>query len=618
MSNARKRLPVKPSAEHLRKQAKRRQRLAEGRTLADVQYEMAQEYGCRNWGELMHVVETMLRGADQLSNVKYDWEALPKAVNEDDIDRVREILASGKFTQHDLDLGLARALYFPKRRELAELLVEHGADVDGQYGSDYGPIVLVTGEGLNADALQFMIDHGCDVTFSPIKSKYGQASPMGHTLGSYVRGRNEHKHRCIEILEKHGAYMPPEVTPPMMAIHKGDAKLLKQMLRDDPGLVHRQFPDMPYGNISLKGATLFHLAAEYAEIECINVLLDHGADINVRAMVIDGVGGQTPVFHAAAAYDHWKAEALPLLTERVGEWLDTSVRATVKRFDERIGPVSVMELYNKNTEILELLKPLDVKTKLKTALRRGDTKSANELIDAHPEALGIDLWPAAIIEGKSLEATRLLAERGLSVDQCTAPRKPLHLAVYPCLPEIVQYLLEQGADPNQQNPLGETPLELLNAYETRPVGDPDASEIRQLLLEAGVKDSILAATRAGEIETVKHFLSESPESIHQLVPIDGLSVLAVAACCGRVEIVRLLLEKGMAVDGANELGNTPLWFACRSLASIADRLEVAKVLLEAGASVNHPCEDGETPLEAARNSNELELIALLESYFPGD
>lgn len=616
MSNARKRLPVKPSAEHLRKQAKRRHKLTEDRTLADVQHEMAQEYGCKNWGELMHVVETMLRGADQLSHVKYDWEALPKAVNEDDIDRVREILASGEFTQHDLDLGLARALYFPKRREMAELLVDHGADVDGQYGSDYGPIVLVTGEGLNADALQFMIDHGCDVAFLPVKSKYGPASPMIGTLATYVRGRNEQKHRCIEILEKYGAYMPPEVPPPMMAIHKGDAKGLKQMLTDDPGLVHRQFPDMPYGNISLKGATLFHMAAEFAEIDCINVLLDHGADINVRAMQIDGIGGQTPVFHAAEAFNHWKAPALPYLIKRVGEWLDTSIRATVKRFDEQIGPVTVMELNKKNTEVIELLKPLDVKTQLKTALRKGDVKAASDLLDDYPEALDLDLWPAAIIEGKSLEATRLLAERGLSVDECSAPRKPLHLAVYPCLPDIVQYLLEQGADPEQLNPLGETPLELLNAYETRPIGDPDATEIRRLLIEAGAKDSILAAARAGEIETVKQFLADDLDSINQLVPIDGLNMLAVAARCGRVEVVRLLLEQGMEVDAINENGNTPLWFTCRSWAPIADRLKVAKVLLEAGASVTRPCEDGETPLQAARNINEPELVTLLESYLP--
>src|SRR5262249_17709255 len=203
-------------------------------SLQQAQHQLAIEHGCRNWVELTHVVETMSRGATERVNVRSEREPLPAAANRSDVEAVRRILRDGPFTQHDLDLALARAvLRFDERRAIAELLVAHGADPDGQYGSNYGPIVFVTGECLDRGGLQFLIAHAADVTFGPMMTKYGPATPMGHTLGSYSRGHNERKHRCIEILLKHGAVLPPEVTPAMFAIHRGDAGGLAELIGGD-------------------------------------------------------------------------------------------------------------------------------------------------------------------------------------------------------------------------------------------------------------------------------------------------------------------------------------------------------------------------------------------------
>src|SRR5262245_62982123 len=59
----RKRLPVNPSLEHLKKQAKRLAARDPSMQLADAQHRLAHEYGCKSWAELAHVVETMGRGA---------------------------------------------------------------------------------------------------------------------------------------------------------------------------------------------------------------------------------------------------------------------------------------------------------------------------------------------------------------------------------------------------------------------------------------------------------------------------------------------------------------------------------------------------------------------------
>ena len=359
MSKERKRLPVKPSAEHLRKEAKKLRKQFPEKKLASIQHELAKQYGCKNWAELMHMVETMLRGSDQLANVKAQREPLPQAAREKDLEEIEKILLSGHFTQHDLDLALAQ-LHFPGGEEIAELLLENGADVNGQYGSGYGPIILGWGESLEPEGFQFMIDHGCDVTFKPIDTKYGFNSPLISVLSTYVRFPQvrEKKHKCIKILQKHGAYHPAEVTPPMMAIHQGDAAELTRFIKSDPSLIHQTFPTMPYGNVHLKGATLLHMATEFSEIECMEILLKAGADVNTRSDIIEGFGGQTPLFHAACNYSHFRAEALSFLVDRFERELDLTVSAKIKVFFEEKGPGTVLEIFNDQPSVTSMLEKL--------------------------------------------------------------------------------------------------------------------------------------------------------------------------------------------------------------------------------------------------------------------
>jgi ankyrin repeat protein len=354
-SAPRKRLPVNPSVENLKKQAKRLAKNHPSLSLQQAQHQLAIEYGCKKWDELTHVVETMSRGANQTTNAKNKMEPLPAAANRNDLNAVQQILRDGPFTQHDLDLALARSiLRFNERRAIAELLIDNGADPDGQYGSNYGPIIFVTGECLDPNGLQFLIDHGADAAFPPVPTKYGGATPMSHTLGTYLRGQNNRKHRCIEILLKHGAIVPPQIAPPMLAIHQGDTRALADLLDRNPALLSQRFSNMPYGNIDLRGAALTHLAVEFGEIQCLDLLLDRGADINLPAEVIDGIGGQPPIFHAIATNQAANFPTLQHLVQRLGQQIDLSVRATFRPFGQiQTRPVNPLEYaqQSSNTEV---------------------------------------------------------------------------------------------------------------------------------------------------------------------------------------------------------------------------------------------------------------------------
>ncbi len=65
------------------------------------------------------MVETMSRGANVLSNMPDHAEPLPKAAGAVDLPKVKEILASGEFTQHDLDSALAHAVWYGGRGGVA-------------------------------------------------------------------------------------------------------------------------------------------------------------------------------------------------------------------------------------------------------------------------------------------------------------------------------------------------------------------------------------------------------------------------------------------------------------------------------------------------------------------
>lgn len=309
MSNSpqRKKLPINPSLEHLQKQAKRLVKLSPALQLAAAQHQVAQAYGFKNWAELARAVEAMVKGGPASDGKRY--EPLPAAARagtgSGDFAELRRLLQEADFTPLDLDQALAHVLWYgpdstwEARKQMAIELLAQGADPNAQYGGGrYGPIIFGAAECLKPEALQFLIDAGADVKAPPVETKYGPQCVLSNVLGNYARGANDRKHQCINVLLQHGAFVPSEVAPAMLAIHRGDLAALDAAIAADPGLVTKRFPQMPFGNIALSGATLLHCAAELGEAAAVLLLLLRGADINATAEVVDGVGGQTALFHA--------------------------------------------------------------------------------------------------------------------------------------------------------------------------------------------------------------------------------------------------------------------------------------------------------------------------------
>jgi hypothetical protein len=359
-------LPDPPNLRHLRDQAKDLVRSGAVPTLAAAQFQIARDYGFASWPKLKQHVET-LEAAGQLRH----------AIQTDDFDRVKALLTANTglhrgprddgddspiswvtecrgpspsstrlaIAQWLIDHGsnvhqggpglLARSAH-GKCVPMMEVLVANGADVNGLWWGWF-PVLFVPCENLDPVAIQWLLDHGADPNRGNPKEP---GTALDYVIDTYVRDPKRLS-ACIEALLAAGARTRYDV-PGVLAILRGRNHELAALLDADPSLVHRCYPELNCGQsggrlLTLRGATLLHVAAEYGFLDVTRLLLDRGADVNARADIdANGIGGQTPIFHALTHFKGVNPEVGQLLIARGA---DLSIRARVPGHYERKGEI---------------------------------------------------------------------------------------------------------------------------------------------------------------------------------------------------------------------------------------------------------------------------------------
>ncbi|MCM3881417.1 MAG: ankyrin repeat domain-containing protein [Vicinamibacterales bacterium] len=212
-----------------------------------------------------------------------------------------------------------------------------------------------------------------------------------------------------------------------------------------------------------------------------------------------------------------------------------------------------------------------------SAIRSGDTKSVESLISANPD----------IVKAKDLTGTT-----------------PLHHAAGFGTLEMMQVLLDKGADVNVRNRRSSTPLHW---------AIHDAAKVRVLVARGaavnvksieGRTPVYQAAVLANGCDALRILLDKGADP--KLATLVGQTPLMASSVRGDLDSMRLLLEKGADVNAKNSAGETALMFAATNGAPAAVRL-----LLEKGADATVKSKRTETALGNAATAGVEETVQLL-------
>lgn len=231
------------------------------------------------------------------------------------------------------------------------------------------------------------------------------------------------------------------------------------------------------------------------------------------------------------------------------------------------------------------------------AIRSHDGKEMRRLLDADPSLLHA-------------------GDKGSS--------QPIHWAVMTRQPELVDELLKRGADIDARRMDGCRPIHLYNGdYFYR--GWRDVPKLwpvspKQMLdhvIARGAYVDINTAAARGDIGRVRQLLDEDPSLANRNGdPLGGYlgsgSPLRNAAATGRVDIVKLLLERG-ADPNLPEEQIAPRGHALYAAAANGHH-DIARLLLEQGAYPNPPVESSADALAMAQANKDQRMVELLRSY----
>jgi ankyrin repeat protein len=324
------------------------------------------------------------------------------------------------------------------------------------------------------------------------------------------------------------------------ALMLADPEGLSQLLEPEPTTATAPVDDLPPLLVLLRRST-----GSGADVrECARLLLDAGADPNSHTIEWDGEGRMTALFDAVERGD------LEL------------VRLLLDRGAERDEDAFYHACEQSNTAFLDVLHV------------PGFERLVNHKLDFEDVA-GLQ-W---------------FLDRGVDVDDCYC----LHHAITRGRGlRIIELLLEAGADPNKpwhRRDVGRRPLALaarcghLAAYELLAARGATAE------LDP-VDTAVLAVARGESVQLPK----APPPSLGNPRTDDYGWILGQFALLGRIDVVRSLLDAGMAVDTRGWSNFTPL-----DQAAMHGRTDTVRLLIERGADLADCAfdDEGPTPLDCA-------------------
>ena len=527
-----------------------------------------------------------------LNRIGFTPNAVVEAVKQGDTQTVRHYLdlginANSRVNAHNL-------LHSAGSKEVAELLIAKGADVNAKGAYGWTPLHLATVSD-RIKVAQTLIAKGADINawgetqFEPCNIIcttplfWARSPEMAKLLiakGADVNAKNKngltplHRARSKAIakillaagakinIKEDNARNGKDRTLLHNAAKIGFKELVQQLIKDGANVVIRdrgKRTPLHYATtkevaallmldinaMDQSGNTPLHLAVDRGSQDIAELLIANGARVNVR-----NANGQTPLYRAIAI-GHNEIAALLINNGTDVNNIDGSGTTPLHKA-AHYGTVKILKLLiAKGAEINiqdnQRKTPLDIAVDLKLQ----DTVAL--LISKNPDVNSEDKEGRTLlhiaVDFKLEDVAKQLIAKGAFVNaKNNLLQTPLHLAVAQGSQDIAELLIANGARVNARNADGQTPL-----YQAIAIGHND---IAALLIKNGADVNNRDMCNTTPLHKAAHY--------------------------GTVEILKLLIAKGAKIDATNCDGDTPLKIAETNWNP--DREVAAKILKSRGAT----------------------------------
>ncbi|KAJ2990388.1 hypothetical protein NUW58_g2975 [Xylaria curta] len=492
-------------------------------------------------------VEALLDvGADALLEDFEGWTPLHWAIIGSHNDVVEALLnkSTTGYSQEQLNKALICAAE-TGNEDAVETLISRGADIN--YKDDQGstPMDWATPEGREG-VVRVLLRHGAKLNLT---DNYNNSCL--HWAISYPRIAKLLLENGCDANAKNNDALPPL----HWSVNEGQIEATEILLKFGA--------DVNYQDT--EGVSALHAAALAEDEPIAKLLLQEGAQANLR-----DIHGWTPLHAAAVRRNQGLIDLLVMKTEN-GELIAQQIAARLTKPDDRSLAEHMAETKSRGS---------DVVSGLRNAANSGKAERILALLDD-----GADINAIDIIGG----STALSIATWLSFD------------------DVVQLLIQQGADVNQRDRRGWTPLHIAARYGYR--------RIIELLVTNGADLDLKIHGWTPLLLTAKDleprlccFLIDNGADV-TAADYHGRTPLHWASKCGEGRLVRLLIKKGADVNAEDRWGRTPLIWAVHR-----ERPEIVELLLHSGANVTTATREGYTPLHIAADTGNRSIIhQLLQS-----
>ena len=471
-------------------------------------------------------------------------------------------------------------------KQIIELLLEHGANVNAPFRSVDRPLYYIRGP----EVLQFLLDIGAD-----------PKADNNFMLGVACNPKVKDPVRIFTLLLDHGAQISSWRETYGFVL---DCAVRTQRLDLEEFLLTRGFsPD--FGDSS-KRTALF----DAADAAAIDLLLQHGANIEA----VDE-HGWTPL--ADAIENTSIPKSLLLLARgananalaRVPQWGVSVLQVAAENGQLDVVSALVARGANVNARARSGVMPLE-------AAIRGEQVAVVDFLLAH----GADVEAAT---GDTILATRvacnanikdpirmltMLLDHGMQLTNMPEQkRNVLQCAVLAHSLDLEEFLLAHGVSADLRDVRGRTAL----------FDATDAATIDPLLrrgadieaVDSGHVTALADAIYQNEVSKSLLLLARGA-NVNALVgnPQGKRSVLSIAAAYGQLQVVSELVARGARINTSDRSGVMAI-----NAAISGNQLAVAEFLLAHGADVNVKGENGWSPLHYAASLNNGAMVSLLLS-----